>query len=125
MRPHLTTGQRALLESALLQRQHALDQRLKEHNLGQTRAEHAHEVLTQDGDDAPQRDNERNVDMALSDSEMQELGAVSQALRRLQGETFGVCTACGHDISFDRLKVEPWALRCTPCQTVQEQARGR
>ncbi|MFY7939693.1 MAG: TraR/DksA family transcriptional regulator [Burkholderiaceae bacterium] len=124
MTTHLTTGQRALLESALLQRQHALDQRLKELTAGQTRAEHAHEVLLQDSDDAPQRDNDRIVDMALSDSEMQELGAVSQALLRLRGDAFGVCAACSADIPFDRLKVEPWALRCTPCQTVQEQARG-
>lgn len=119
----LTHGQRALLEAALIQRQHELDKRLQEHTSSQTRAEHAHAMLTQDGDDAPQRDNDRVVDLALSDSEMQELGDVSEALRRLHSDEFGVCAACGCDIPFDRLKVEPWALRCTPCQTAHEQAR--
>lgn len=121
--PCLARGQRALLEAALTQRQHELDKRLKEHTSGQTRAEHAHALLTQDGDDAPQHDNDRVVDLALSDSETQELGAVSEALRRLHSDDFGVCAACGCDIPFDRLKVEPWALRCTPCQTAHEHAR--
>lgn len=123
MRTHLTNGQRALLEAVLLQRQQELDKRLKEHTSGQTRAEHAHAVLMQDGDDAPQRDNDRMVDLALSDREMRELGSVSEALRRLHSDDFGVCVACGSDIAFDRLKVEPWALRCTPCQTAQEHTR--
>ncbi len=124
MKPHLTSGQRALLESALLQRQHVLDQRLAEHTQGQTRAEHAREVLLQDGDDAPQRESEREMDLALTDGEMLELGAVSEALRRLGRGAFGVCSACGEDIPFDRLKVEPWALRCVTCQATHEQSRG-
>lgn len=40
MSPRLSHGPRALLESALLQRQHALDQRLDEHTESRTRVEH-------------------------------------------------------------------------------------
>jgi DnaK suppressor protein len=117
---HLTTGQKALLESALVQRQHQLDRRLAEHTQGLTRAEHAREVLLQDGDDAPQRVGEREVDMALTDIETQELGAVSNALRRLHTDAFGLCTHCDVQIPFDRLKVEPWALRCVACESARE-----
>jgi DnaK suppressor protein len=74
-----------LLEAELVQRQHQLDKRLAEHTQGQSRAEHAREVLLQDGDDAPQREPERELDMALTDRETRELGAVSEALRRLPG----------------------------------------
>ena len=127
---HLTSGQRALLESSLQQRQAQLDRRLAEHHGGQSRAEHAHDVLQQDGDDAPQREGEREMDMALSDLETQELGAVSQALARLAAAQYGVCTDCAADIPFDRLKAEPWALRCVACETQHEkqleaQARRR
>jgi DnaK suppressor protein len=41
-------------------------------------------------------------------------------MRRVQAEDFGVCTDCGVDIPFDRLKVEPWATRCVACESAQE-----
>lgn len=116
----LTAGQRALLEAELTQRRHVLDRRLAQHHGGATRAEHAREVLLQDGDDAPQRDSDRSVDMALSDMEMRELGAVCEALRRVHEPDFGLCGDCGEAIAFDRLKVEPWALRCVSCESQRE-----
>jgi DnaK suppressor protein len=122
---HLTSGQRALLESSLQLRQAQLDRRLSEHHGGQSRAEHAHDVLQQDGDDAPQREGEREMDMALSDLETQELGAVSQALARLAAEQYGACADCAADIPFDRLKAEPWALRCVACEGALEARAAR
>lgn len=118
----LTAGQKALLEAALVQRQHQLDRRLADHTQGLSRAEHAREVLLQDGDDAPQRENDRELDLARTDLETQELGAVSEALRRLRAGDYGVCADCGCDIPFDRLKVEPWALRCVACASARERA---
>lgn len=120
MTTHLTAGQRALLEAALVQRQHQLDRRLAEHNDGLSRVEHAREVLQQDVREVAQREEEREVDMALSDMEQRELGEVSAALRRLQAGDFGRCTDCDAEIPFDRLKVEPWALRCVACESRRE-----
>lgn len=116
MSAHLTAGQKALLEAALVQRQHQLDRRLAEHHGGLTRAEHAHEVLEQDPREASQREEEREVDMALSDLELRELGEVSAALRRLQAGRYGLCADCEAEIPFDRLKAEPWAQRCVACE---------
>lgn len=124
MAPTLTSGQRALLEAALLQRQHQLDRRLSEHHEGLSRAEHAREVLLQDSDDITLRDSERKMDMTISDRDLQELGAVSRALKRLQEGEFGDCEDCGMEIPFDRLKIEPWAVRCVDCESARErQAR--
>lgn len=125
MTQHLTSGQKALLEAGLTQRQHALDQRLAEHTQGQTRAEHARDVLLQDGDDAPQRENDRELDLAQTDRETQALGQVSDALRRLHADDYGHCADCSSAIPFDRLKLEPWALRCVACETAREAAHGR
>ncbi len=122
MTTHLTAGQRALIEAELVRRQHVLDQRVAEHRDGLTRAEHARELLLQDDDDAPQRESEREMELALTDLETQELGAVSEALRRLKSDEFGVCVDCGSDIPFDRLKIEPWALRCVGCESRREKA---
>lgn len=121
----LTAGQRALLAAALVQRQHQLDRQLQARREGLSRAEHASEVLQQDGDDAPQREGERELDMALSDRELVELGEVGAALRRLDSDRFGRCPDCGAAIPFDRLKAEPWALRCTPCESRHETTGAR
>lgn len=120
MSDHLTPGQLALLEAALVQRQHELDRQLGQRQGGLDRVEHARDVLLQDGDDAPQRDSEREVDMALGDQALRELGAVSDALRRLHSPGYGRCADCDEAIAFDRLKIEPWALRCVPCESRRE-----
>ena len=119
---HLSEGQRALIESALVLRQHQLDRQLAAHHEGLSRAEHAHEVLADEGHDATQLEGEREIDLALSDLELRELGEVSAALRRLRGEGYGLCTDCEAEIPFDRLKAEPWALRCVDCEAQRERA---
>lgn len=116
----LTPGQRALLEAELKLRQGELDRTLAAHQGGLGRVEHAEELLAQDGDDAPQRDADREVDLARSDRTLQELGRVSVALRRVHDADFGVCRDCDEPIPFDRLKLEPWAERCVACESAQE-----
>jgi DnaK suppressor protein len=123
--PHLTNGQRALLRAELELRQRALDQQLALHQEGRTRVEHARDVLDRDFDDAPQRAMDREVDMALSDRETQELGQVSRALLRLDEPDFGTCGDCGQEIPFDRLKAEPFAVRCVACETRHERDSQR
>jgi DnaK suppressor protein len=120
MSTFLTPGQRAQLKELLELRQHELDRRVAAHQGPQGRAVHARELLLQDGDDAPQRDADREVDLAQADRELAELGAVSRALARRDEPRFGACIDCGQPIPFDRLRVEPWAERCVACQAARE-----
>lgn len=55
MSAHLTPGQRALMQAALMQRRNAIEQQIAQHLGGASRAAHAREVLLQDSDDAPAR----------------------------------------------------------------------
>lgn len=112
---HLTAGQRALLESELRARMRELDRRLAHHHEGGSRVEHAHELLERDADDASQHAMDREVDLGLTDLELRELDALSRALARIGDSDFGRCTDCAAEIPFDRLKVEPQALRCVAC----------
>lgn len=111
----LTPGQAAQLRVELERRRDRLARQLDEHLHGQTLAERAHDVARQDADDAPQRQPERDVAVALTNLERRELDAVTQALDRLQRGLYGRCADCGEDIPFDRLRAEPWALRCIAC----------
>ena len=123
MSTHLTAGQRALLQAELELRQEELRRQLAVHQEGRTRVEHARDVLAQDYDDAPQRAMDREVDQALTEFDTQELGAIGRALQRVHDDDFGLCIACGGEIPFDRLKIEPQALRCVTCESRRESAR--
>lgn len=122
MPSHLTAGQRAALQAQLELQRSELDRRIALHRAGLSRAEHANDVLNQDGDDAPQRDADREIDLALSDQELEEVGAVSRALQRVHEPRYGLCVDCGGAIPFDRLKIEPHALRCAACAGRREVA---
>jgi len=126
MSTKLTAGQKALIESALRLRLAEVEKREVARMGGRSRADHAHEVLEQDGDDASQRLADREVDLTLSDAGMVEIGAISSALLRIDDADFGLCRHCGVQIPFDRLKLKPHALNCVTCESAVEQsARGR
>jgi len=117
---HLTAGQRALLEADLRARRRELEKRIAQQLDGRSRPEHAREVLLQDGDDAPARDADREVDLARSDQELSDMRAINEALARLETPHFGRCVDCDADIPFDRLRLAPQVLRCIACQTKHE-----
>ena len=121
----LNTEQRTLLEKALLDQRAQIGAQRARHLGTDTRAEHAREVLQQDGDDAPQRDADREVDFAVADREALELAAIDAALARLSAGRYGRCAECGDDIPFARLQLEPQALRCIACQAAAERGQPR
>ena len=123
MKSHLSTEQAGQLESLLVERQRDLERQRAEHEGGQSRVEHAEDLLLQESDDVPQRESEREMDIARIEMVTQELAAVTAALRRLRGKDYGACADCGTDIPFARLKVEPWALRCVACEERRERGR--
>ena len=67
-----------------------------------------------------QRDSDREVELAWSDQETLELGAVKLALQRVDDPHYGRCGDCGVEIPFDRLKIEPQAMRCVSCESRHE-----
>jgi RNA polymerase-binding protein DksA len=69
-----------------------------------------------------------NMTVDLSNAEamrdLNELRAVSAALTRIEDGTYGVCTNCGMDIPFERLRVQAMAQRCARCQEMWEKTHG-
>ena len=83
----------------------------------------AHEV-TDRKDDATQR---QLLDLGgvQEQRDFDEMAQVEAALQRLDGGTYGDCADCGKPISLQRLRVQPAALRCAPCQAAREHAVDR
>ncbi len=122
MKNPISAAQRGELQIALQLRLAQLTASAATHLGGQPRAEHARELLLQDADDAPQREGEREMDLALTDRDAVALGAIADALRRIDDGRYGDCADCGKPIPFARLQVEPWALRCVGCEALREHA---
>ncbi len=125
MSTHLSGQDKTALHAALAARREQLEAQRLGHLAGQTRAEHAREVLLQDGDDAPQRDADREVDLAIADREVLGLAAIDAALARLESGHYGLCADCEAEIPLARLKLEPQALRCVACESRRERSQPR
>ena len=59
--------------------------------------------------------------LSLSDLERKQLHLIEDALNRLSGGNYGMCQACGKDVSKKRLEAVPWARHCIECQELEEQ----
>jgi DnaK suppressor protein len=119
-----SAAQREALRAALLRRRASLSEALALHQGSVSRVQHARDLLLQDGDDAPARDADREVDLALNDHETRELAALDAALLRLDSEGYGRCVDCGNGIPMARLQAAPEALRCIACETALERRQG-
>ncbi len=62
---------------------------------------------------------EQDVTVATANLRSRTLKEIERALARCAGGTYGVCEACGDDISPNRLKAIPWARYCLTCQELR------
>ncbi len=60
--------------------------------------------------------------MAHADKQrdQEELMAIDAARGRIADGSYGECVDCAKEIPIERLKAQPTALRCVPCQTEYE-----
>lgn len=61
---------------------------------------------------------------SLQDAEYHEYRMIIAALQSIDAGTYGICQECGEQISEKRLKYNPNARRCLPCQERLEEQEG-
>ncbi len=76
-------------------------------------------------DDDGLADAAAEMDVAMVMRESQELQDIEAALARIGDGSYGSCSDCGGEIGLARLKVNPAARRCLPCQEKYEHAQGQ
>lgn len=116
----LTRAQREMLAQVLREREQALQAQLQAHLQGRSTAEKALAAREQDGDDAKQLASDQEIGTALTNRERLELAALAAAMQRLNEADYGLCVDCGKRIPFERLLIEPQALRCVACESRRE-----
>jgi DnaK suppressor protein len=65
-----------------------------------------------------------DLDHADVTRDLEELRALEAARERMAQGSYGSCVTCGADIEFERLRVNPAALRCVDCQRVYEKTHA-
>lgn len=68
---------------------------------------------------------EQDFTLGLIENEEAELGAIEEALERIEEGTFGVCEECLKSIPKERLKAIPHAALCLECKRKEEGEGGR
>ena len=71
-------------------------------------------------DDEAVADLETDIEIAEIARDERELAALEGALARIDAEGYGYCADCGAEIDWERLEVQPQALRCLHCESVHE-----
>jgi RNA polymerase-binding transcription factor DksA len=115
----LTNEQLDALKKLLQKRERALrDDIQREVSLQEDYAQVASEAP--DPGDASFADLSVDLGNAAVTRDLTELRAVQTAYVRLENGSYGECIECGYAIPFERLKVQPIAERCAPCQNMYE-----
>ncbi len=68
--------------------------------------------------------NEGEIEMSEALRDIEEWRGLRAALRRVDEGTYGVCIDCGVEISVERLRAAPMALRCVDCQVRSERGKA-
>jgi DnaK suppressor protein len=81
-----------------------------------------------DGLDEPEHteaDVQEHIEVALIQMKGETLARVRQALVRLDEGEYGYCAECAGEISEQRLRALPFAVRCTACEELHERGAAR
>lgn len=63
---------------------------------------------------------ERDFTLHMLDRENKLMMKVKKALRKIEGQSFGICEICGEEIDIERLRSRPVTELCIGCKTHQE-----
>jgi RNA polymerase-binding protein DksA len=118
----------ALNDDDLSSLRDALDQRAQElgREVRELDAERQENVRSEPGthvDDLAEQGEQRTHEAlrhAERERDFEELRAIEAARERMATGSYGECIDCGEDIPLERLKVQPTASRCVPCQERHE-----
>jgi DnaK suppressor protein len=86
-------------------------------------SEKPHEVL--DPGETSEADIQEDIEFALIQMKAETLNKINEALARLDEGRYGFCFECGDEISEQRLRALPFAVRCKDCEEARENAAQR
>jgi DnaK suppressor protein len=116
------TPQQSQELKAIVERRRAALQREVGDDLERLRGDGLDDVIgaVPDPGDESVRSQIQDLDQADAARDLAELRTLDAARARMQEGSYGICSNCGQDIGFERLRANPGAERCIRCQTLYE-----
>ena len=74
-----------------------------------------------DSVETSEADIQDEIEFSLIQMKAETLSKIEEALQRLKIGAYGNCFECGEEISEQRLRALPFAIRCTVCEEEREQ----
>jgi DnaK suppressor protein len=74
-----------------------------------------------DPTDRASLESNRNFTLRLRDRDRKLVAKIREAIKRIEGGTFGICDVCGGEIEEKRLIARPVTSLCIDCKTVAEE----
>jgi DnaK suppressor protein len=68
---------------------------------------------------------QEDIEFALIQMKAETLNKINEALNRLDEGAYGNCFECGEEITQQRLRALPFAVRCRDCEQARETAQRR
>ena len=111
---------------ALIERRRAALAREVGQDLDRVREDHLDNVVgaVPDPGDESVQSLIQELDQAEASRDLSELRTLDTACARMDEGSYGICSNCGQDIGFERLRANPGAERCIQCQTQFEKTHG-
>ena len=111
---------------ALIERRRAALAREVGQDLDRVREDHLDNVVgaVPDPGDESVQSLIQELDQAEASRDLSELRTLDTARARMDEGSYGICSNCGQDIGFERLRANPGAERCIQCQTQFEKTHG-
>jgi DnaK suppressor protein len=78
-----------------------------------------------DAEETSVADIQEDIELALIQMKAETLARINEALGRLEENTYGRCNECAQEISPQRLRALPFAIRCKDCEEARERAVER
>ena len=63
---------------------------------------------------------DRMIEQAISAQQSKELAEIDYSISKIKSGGYGICDMCEEEISFQRLKVKPYAKYCIVCREIVE-----
>ena len=118
---YLSPEQTTQIGQLLRERRRALRNEIREGLLKSGEAHHKDMAgMVSDAGDESVANMLEDLEIAEVERDVRELREVEGALARISRDDFGACADCGEPIGFPRLKANPPAVRCRPCQERRE-----
>jgi RNA polymerase-binding protein DksA len=107
----MTAAQRKQLRQELVDRLIVIYQGVRE-NLSAHTIDQALDTDPKDEAEEGAIDELRALDAGLGERDRELAHSIEDALRRMRSDEYGICSACGREIPFERLRAVPWTMRC-------------